>query len=158
MTSEDSMISAFRNHGIFPNCALLFLIFRDFVIIIGVNKALLVVLIIFLPESKLWLEANSTQAGKTILERFQNIRMKPNQGFHRVSISVNNFFSERTANKSLPGLSSSSSSEEIQTSKERPTISILKRARRNSDRLSKWFFWLTEGDVFSVGLYHIIYI
>ena len=112
--------------------------------IIGVNKALLVVLIIFLPESTLWLDSND-HAGKTVLERLQNIRIKPNQGIHRVSITVHNFFSKRTSNKSLPGLSVSNqeslstSSEEIHSFEDRPKISILTKARRSSVMFSNYF-------------------
>ena len=112
---------------------------RELIIIIGVNKILLVVLIIFLPESRLWLDSNANHASKSVLERFQNIRIKPNQGIHRVSITVHNFISKRTSNYSLPGLAvnsdkcvSTSSTQEIHNFGARRKISILTKARRNS--------------------------
>ena len=119
---------------------------RDFVIIIGVNKVLLLVLIIFLPESRLWLDSNANHAGKSVLERLQNIRIKPNHGIHRVSITVHNFISNRTSNNSLPGLAvnsdkccSTSSTKEINIFEARRKIPILTKARRNSGRLSNCF-------------------
>ena len=113
--------------------------------IIGANKTLLVVLIIFLPESTLWLDSNENQSGKTVLERLKNIRIKPNQGIHRVSITIHNFFSKRTSNTSLPGLSVSNqeslsaSSEEIHSFEARQKISILTKARRSSVMFSNYF-------------------
>ena len=72
---------------------------------IGVNEALLMMLIAFLPESKLWLGANRSDQ-KTLLQRLQNIRLRPHQGLRRVSITINNFFSRSnsSSNQSLPGI------------------------------------------------------
>ena len=115
---------------------------RELVIIIGVNKVLLVVLILLLPESRLWLDSNADRAGKSVLERLQTVRIKPNQGIHRVSITVHNFISKRTSKNPLPGLSVNSD-KSVLTSSPKETnnieaprkISILTKARRNSGRL-----------------------
>ena len=104
-------------------------------VIIGANKVILVMLILFLPESRLWLETNENEAGKTVLERIQNIRIKPYQGFHRVSVTVNKFFTKSASNKSLPGIGTEEETS-ISSAEMPPRMSILTRARRNSGTFS----------------------
>ena len=95
----------------------------------------------------MWLDSNENQSGKTVLERLKDIRMKPNQGIHRLSITIHNFFSKRTSNTSLPGFSVSNqeslstSSEEIHNLEARSKISILTKARRSSVMFSNYFHY-----------------
>ena len=103
----------------------------------------------------MWLDSNENQSCKTVLERLKDIRIKPNQGIHRLSITIHNFFSKRTSNTSLPGFSVSNqeslstSSEEIHNLEARSKISILTKARRSSVMFSNYFHysWLTASTV-----------
>ena len=83
-----------------------FMFLRYFTLVIGVNEFLLVILIAFLPESKLWLAANGSSAEKSLLQRLLNIRVRPHQGLRRVSTTINNFFSRSnsSSDQSLPGI------------------------------------------------------
>ena len=80
-------------------------LFRNFTLVIGVNEALLVILLAWLPESKLWLAANKTADEKTLFQRLKNIRFTPHEGLRRVSVTIGNFFSVSSSSSSeiLPG-------------------------------------------------------
>ena len=80
--------------------------FRYFILVIGCNKALLIILTFFLPESKLWMAANAAETKKTVFERLKRFRPRPHQGLRRVSITITGFLSRSNSSRTrtLPGL------------------------------------------------------
>ena len=81
-------------------------LFRYFTLVIGINETLLVILLAWLPESKLWLAANKTADKKTLFQRLKNIRLTPHEGLRRVLVTISNIFSMSNSSSSeiLPGI------------------------------------------------------
>ena len=108
--------------------------FRYFILVIGCNKALLIILTLFLPESKLWMAANAAETKKTVFQRLKRFRPRPYQGLRRVSVSITGFLSrsDSSRTRTLPGvgdidMSNDNSVNAFKSDRKRTSFSTVRR-------------------------------
>ena len=123
--------------------------FRYFILAIGCNKALLIILTLFLPESKLWMAANEAETKKTVFERLKRFRPRPHQGLRRVSITITGFLSRSNSSRTrpLPGVGNIDQSNENSVNafeSDRKRTSFSKVRRKSIQYLHKFSYSFKE--------------